>query len=238
MRKSNLFSTAVFMLLIFSTIGFLGCEKGNLFQSSYSKYLELDSYELSNMSDNDMNTMGQALQRLDISFKNGFYQIKQISGAQVNISEELYDYITKGFGYTNKVIRPKSLISSGPRLKSGYAEPDTTYCVAYALAAMGEVDFEDVKDYIYRHWGLGGVPADSVESVVYHYFPNSNGYDAPLQGGPLNNAFIWYPTSDSSGHAVNGIFYDAASGVILYKDNQNNEAGYITVDSLSQIYYP
>lgn len=239
MRKSNLFATSIFMLLSFITIGFLGCEQENLFPKSYSEYLELDSYELSEMSANDMKKIGLALNRLDITFENGLYQIKQFSGAQVNISEELYNYIIKGFDFTNKVSRPKSVKGSGPRLKSGYADPpDTTYCVAHAIAGMGNVDFSQAVAYIDSIWGAQGVPEKEVASVVLYFYPNSTPYTSPTEGGWLNNAFMWYPTSDSTGHAVNGVYYDADSGLIMYSDDQNNATGIVSKDSVQLIIYP
>lgn len=239
MRKSNLFATSIFMLLIFITIGFLGCEQENLFPKSYSEYLDLDSYELSEMSANDLKTIGLALQRLDITFENGLYQIKQFSGAQVNISEELYEYVIKGFDFTNKVARPKSVKGSGPRLKSGYADPpDTTYCVAYAIAGMGDFDFSKVYNYIDSIWGSQGVPASEVNSAVLYFYPNSTPYTGPTEGGMMNGAFMWYPTSDSTGHAVNGVYYDANTGYIMYSDDQNNTTGIVSKDSVQLVIYP
>jgi hypothetical protein len=84
-RKSNLFTTTFLMLFLFSIIGFWGCEKETFFESQYAEYLDLETYEMSKMSVKDMETMGQALQRLNIDKKNGLYQLKQTSGAQVNI---------------------------------------------------------------------------------------------------------------------------------------------------------
>ncbi|MGV8090433.1 MAG: hypothetical protein AB2L24_01025 [Mangrovibacterium sp.] len=245
-RKSNLFTTFLLMLFSFSIIGFWGCEKESLFENYYSEYLELDSYEFSNMSEKDMNTIGLALQRLDIDKNTGMYNIKQTSGAQVNISEELFDYIKRGFAHTNKIFKSNSLNSSIPRLKSGDTEgdntqpSDSTYCVAHALAGMGGVSFDDAKAYIDSIYGSGGIPSNVIDSVVYHFYPNATD---SLYGGNMNNAFIYFSTSDSTGHAVNGMFYDSESGVIMYHDyqNQNNgspNVGYIMVDSLINVYYP
>src|SRR5690554_1118825 len=100
---------------------------------------------MSKMSVKDMETYGQALQRLNIDKKNGLYRIKQTTGAQVNISEDLFKYITKGFKRTNEIFAPKTFNNLIPRLKSGNTEgdnsqpSDSTYCVAHALAGMGGV---------------------------------------------------------------------------------------------------
>ncbi len=243
-RKSNLFTTTVVMLFFFSIIGFWGCEKESIFESQYTEYLDLETYEMSKMSVKDMETYGQALQRLNIDKKNGLYRIKQTSGAQVNISEDLFDYITKGFERTNEIFAPKTFNNLIPRLKSGNPEnnnsqpSDTTYCVAHALAGMGGTTFGSAKAYIDSVYGSNGVPDYAMDSVVYHFYPNARKSNSVTQGGLLNNAMIWYPTSDTTGHAVNGTFYDSNSGYILYNDYQNNQMLPIQADSISTIYYP
>lgn len=141
------------MLCIFSILGFWGCEKESLYESSYSEFLDLKTYEQSQMSLEDMEIIGLALQRLDIDKKNKLYQIKQTYGAQVNISENLFDYIKKGFEYTNKALNSKSLNSSIVRLKSGNTEDDdpepqdSTHCAIYALVSMGAFSYDVVAAY-------------------------------------------------------------------------------------------
>lgn len=241
-RKSNLFTTTVVMLFFFSIIGFWGCEKENLFESQYAEYLDLESYEMSKMSEKDMETIGQAIQRLNITKNNGLYQIKQRSGRQFNMSEDLYEFVTDGFEHTNSISRPKSFNNLIPRLKSGNPEnnnsqpSDTTYCVAHALAGMGGATFENVKALMDSLGYSNGVPPAALDSIVYRLYPNARKSNSSTQSGTLNNAFIWYPTSDSTGHAVNGIHQ--WGNAIMYYDHQNNRQGIITTDSLSTIYYP
>ena len=59
-RKSNLFTTTVVMLFFFSIIGFWGCEKESIFESQYTEYLDLETYEMSKMSVKDMETYGSS----------------------------------------------------------------------------------------------------------------------------------------------------------------------------------
>lgn len=244
-RKSNLFTTTVVMLFFFSIIGFWGCEKESIFESQYTEYLDLETYEMSKMSVKDMETMGQALQRLNVDKKNGLYLIKQTSGGQVNISEDLFKYITKGFKRTNEIFAPKTFNNLIPRLKSGNTESansqlsDSTYCVAYSLAGMGGISFNSAKSYLDSLGYSNGVPPTALDSVVYHFYPNARKSNSVTQGGLLYNAFMWYRTSDTTGHAVNGMYYNAQSGYIFYQDYQNNgQINFISTDSLSTIYYP
>ena len=150
---------------------------------------------MSKMSEKDMETIGQAIQRLNITKNNGLYQIKQRSGRQFNMSEDLYEFVTDGFEHTNSILRPKSFNNLIPRLKSGNPEnnnsqpSDTTYCVAHALAGMGGATFENVKALIDSLGYSNGVPPAALDSIVYRFYPNarkSNSSEGTLC------AFIWY----------------------------------------------
>ncbi|MDR0602688.1 MAG: hypothetical protein LBG80_00110 [Bacteroidales bacterium] len=244
-RKQNLFTTTVVMLFFFSIIGFWGCEKESIFESQYTEYLDLETYEMSKMSVKDMETMGQALQRLNIYKKKGLYQIKQTSGAQVNISEDLFDYITKGFEHTNVVYNPKSFNSFIPRLKSGNTEDsntqprDSTHCASYALAAMGGVDYATAAAYSDSTYGAGGVPADSMVSFFRNFYPNGSSVNPDsLSGGFMGSNMIYFQTSDSTGHAVNGTYYDTNSGNIMYSDPQTGGTGIININDVIGVFKP
>lgn len=241
-RKSNLFTTTVVMLFFFSVIGFWGCEKESIFESQYTEYLDLETFEMSKMTAKDMETISQALQRLNVNKKNGLYEIKQTSGLQINISEDLFEYITKSFAYTNSVVSPKSFNNLIPRLKSGSTEgepQDSTHCASYALAAMGGYNYNDVAAYSDSLYGTGGVPADSMDSFFYNYYPNGSSVNPDsLSGGFMGNNMLYFNTSDSTGHAVNGTYYDANSGNIMYSDPQTGGSGIININDVNGIYIP
>lgn len=234
------------MIFFFSIIGFWGCEQENLFESQYDDYLELGSYEMLEMSEKDMETIGHAIQRLDVSMKNGLYQIKQSSGRQVNMSERLFEFVTDAYEHTNNISRPKSFNNLIPRLKSGNTEnndpepSDTTYCVAHALAGMGGANFESVKALMDSLGYSQGVPPGALDSIVRQFYPNARKSTSSTQSGSLNNAVIYYQTSDTTGHAVNGLtqYGSGGSSAIMYWDSQNHKYGVITADSVKIIYYP
>lgn len=230
------------MLFFFSIIGFWGCEKESLLESQYEEYLDLETYEMSKMSVKDMETISQALQRLNISKKNGLYEIKQTSGIQINVSEDLFEYITKSFAHTNKIVSPKSFNNLIPRLKSGSTEggqQDSTHCASYALAAMGGYNYNDVAAYSDSTYGAGGVPADSMASFFYYFYPNGSSVNPDsLSGGFMGNNMIYFQTSDSTGHAVNGTYYDANSGNIMYSDPQTGGSGIININDVIGVFKP
>lgn len=244
-RKSNLFTTAVVMLFFFSIIGFWGCEEESEFESQYTEYLDLETYEMSKMEVKDMEILGQALQRLNIYKKKGRYEISQTSGAQVNISEDLFDYITKGFEHTNVVYNSKSFSSIIPRLKSGGYEGsngqpiDSTHCASYALAGMGGVNYATAAAYSDNRYGTNGVPADSMASFFYHFYPNGSSVNPnSLSGGSMGSNMIYFRTSDNIGHAVNGIYYDAKTGNLMYYDPQNGNTGVINISDVVGVFRP
>lgn len=233
------------MLFFFSIIGFWGCEKESLFEDQYAEYLDLETYEMSQMSVKDMQTIGQALQRLNIYKKKGLYQIKQTSGTQVNISEDLFNYITKGFEHTNVAYNPKSFNSFIPRLKSDNIEginiqpQDSTHCASYALAAMGSVSYATASAYSDSIYGDGGVPADSMYSFFSNFYPNGSSVNPDsLSGGFMGSNMLYFQTSDSTGHALNGIFYDSNSGNIMYSDPQTGGSGIININDVQGIFKP
>jgi hypothetical protein len=108
----------------------------------------------------------------------------------------------------------------------------------YAIVGMGDFDWSQVFNYVDSIWGSQGVPANEVSSAVLYFYPNSTPYTGPTEGGMMNGAFMWYPTSDSTGHAVNGFYYDANAGYIVYSDDQNNTTGIVSKDSVELVIYP
>lgn len=166
------------MLLLFSIIGFWGCEKDNIFENQYPEFLVLDSYELSEMSEKDMNTIGQALQRLDIYKKDGLYHIKQTSGAQVNISDDLFNFIKRLFDNTNDIkLRSSKLSYSIPRLKSGVPEGgDSTSsdCMAHAISYAGGGSYGAVGVWLIAQYGGLGVPLSEFYNACHHFLPNGD----------------------------------------------------------------
>ena len=66
------------------------------------------------------------------------------------------------------------------------------------------------------------MPAYAMDSVISHFYPNARRYDSPIPGRPVNNTLIWFHTSDSTGHAVNGWRFDPSGNYLFYIDKQNN----------------
>ena len=231
------------MLLLFSLIGFMGCEKENLFVSPYDDYLDLATYEMSRMSAKDMETVSKAIRRLDIKNENNLFQIKQTSGAHVNISEDLFNYIKDGFEVTNRIVNHQPFNEMTLRVKSGNPEggtqpQDSTRCVAYALSGLG-INLNRAISYIDSLGYSNGVPADSMYAVFRNFFPNGRSVNInTMNYGTMPGNLLYFRTFDSTGHAVNGTFYDSGSRVIMYNDLQNGQTGFTTSDQVMGLFLP
>jgi hypothetical protein len=239
--------TALVFVGIFSGLQSCSSEDSQNMQSSQLEYLDLKTFEMSKMSVKDMEIIGQALQRLNIYKSKGLYQIKQTSGEQVNISEDLFIYIKKGFELTNHY----SLSSSIPRFKAGPAEgggntQDLTHCVSYALAALGGFSYETLATYSDSKYGSNGVLSGDVGSFFFHFYPNGTSI-APrdLNGGFMGKNILFFKITETvggviktTGHAVNGTYYDANSGKIFYYDPQMKTDGIVNISDVVYIYKP
>ncbi|HOT14820.1 MAG TPA: hypothetical protein PK252_08675 [Bacteroidales bacterium] len=237
--KSNLCSTFVLMLLAFIFIGLWSCEKEDSPNNNYSEYLQLDSYELSSMTEKDMKIMGKALERLNIEYTNGVYFVKQKSGSEVNISDELFTFIKNSFDYSNKLFKPNSVIYKKVRVKSGSpeggkTEKDTTNCVAIAIAKMANLSSDSVIAICKRLFGNDGVPSDSIDYVVKYICPTAQ-KSTKYTPGFTNYDFIWFKTGPDSGHAVNAT-RNFENGYIFFYDGQNKQNGIISSDRVETRY--
>ena len=103
---------------------------------------------------------------------------------------------------------------------------------------MGGIDFEKVFDYIEGKYGIYGVPFDQVETEVLYFCPNATPYVGPQGYDFQDYAFMWYPNSDTTGHAVNAYWYWSESETMMYVDDQNGGVGFVSKDSIQLIIYP
>jgi hypothetical protein len=184
------------------------------------------------MSKKDLKKLNKALERVDIYKKNGLYHIKQASGAQVNISEQLYKYLKAGVANTNKYINPKALNYSPPHLismseGSEGGEQYRTDCAAVAVAHAGNVSLRDAEKYESNHYPKG-VPSDSMSQFIHHFYKHA--YKTGNPGASEDHSTILtFSTSSTTAHAVNGTGFDQKDLEIKYHDYQTGQASKIGV---------
>lgn len=230
-----------FGIIVASTIIFQGCQEDDIVTSNELSYLSLpQGIDLSNASVNDMNVLSKALGRLDVSKKKGLYHIKQTSGAQVNISEDLFNFIKGLYDHTNKIFQSYSLSYSLPRLKSGNPEEGTSSdCMAHAISYAGGGTYGTVGCYLLSQYNGLSVPLSSFSDACQHFFPNgSTASIGEFSNGSMNNAIIIYMTGPNTAHAVNGTYYDQSNGTVWFHDPQSGENGVLNANDITNIYRP
>jgi hypothetical protein len=138
--KSEFSIFVIGLATILGSLIFQGCQEDDITTDNGLPYLSVDSkIDLPNLSEQDMYTLQQALGRIEIYRNGGFYKIKQTSGAQINISEELFDFLKNSVAHTNEIFKRDALKLPVPRLKSGQEtdlpqDEKRTDCLARAIA--------------------------------------------------------------------------------------------------------
>lgn len=184
-KKSNLFATSIVLLFTFCIVGFWGCESDQ--EDSAQEFLDIKTYDMSKMTETDFKTIIKAMERLDVSRKDGLYVVKETSGNQVNISNQLFDFVKQSFSRTNKLLKGRKLKNIIARINSGNPED----CVAHAIAGLNAgVSYAQADAYITSLYGSNGVPPNALISVVQHFFPQLQFSTSPPSSGQMNNKIV------------------------------------------------
>ena len=231
-----------FILLVVLILGgchiFIGCQQqvDDFEVKSVLPYLSIEGdLDNLNLSKGEMKILFEALGRINVEEKDGLYQLKEKSGAEINISEKLYKFFSAKIEYENQVLISTPLVYLRPRTRTieefgGDKEP--TDCVAHTIAdVLGHYgindSFNDVSSWIEDGYGENGVPGGSYYEVMDYYFI----------GEPISipNYHDDYSFIDDSSVVVVGVIGRPEGGVahsveklkiennnVIYKDNQND----------------
>ncbi|GHT25646.1 hypothetical protein FACS189430_12280 [Bacteroidia bacterium] len=131
-NKVSAISVVVFALVI----GFMvGCQKEEDVDDINLPYLELNASDLSKLSEDELNTLKLAKERIEkyVYSDNGVFELRLKSGKQVNISDDLFSHFDSSIKRANQMIKKDGLVISQnrlvkpqsltPRLKSGNESP-------------------------------------------------------------------------------------------------------------------
>lgn len=174
-----------FILLVVLILGgchiFIGCQQqvDDFEVKSVLPYLSIEGdLDNLNLSKGEMKILFEALGRINVEEKDGLYQLKEKSGAEINISEKLYKFFSAKIEYENQVLISTPLVYLRPRTRTieefgGDKEP--TDCVAHTIAdVLGHYgindSFNDVSSWIEDGYGENGVPGGSYYEVMDYYF--------------------------------------------------------------------
>lgn len=231
-----------FILLLVLILGgchiFIGCQQqvDDFGMKSVLPYLSIEGdFDNLNLSENEIKILFEALGRMTVEEKDGLYQLKEKSGAEINISEELYKFFSEKIEYENQMLISAPLVYSRPRTRTieEYGDDkEPTDCVAYTIADVlehyGITDsFDGVSSWIDDKYGENGVPGGSYYEVMNHYFIGEPMY--------IPNYHDNYSFIDDSSVVVVGVIGRPEGGVahsveilkiednnVIYKDNQND----------------
>lgn len=231
----------VTLLILFSLFPFIGCQQDELDRNDNSSFLSLgENPDYSALSKNEMKILRTAFQRLEIEIKNDCFYMRQISGAEVHISEDLFLYFKKALEKSNAMIENSEIVLSLPRTRSyeeGGSSNRRSDCVACAVVSMlnkrgRSVSLGDVSAWIESQYGYDGVPDYAFKTVLDHYF----------YGGEIMvpvNTNLYYDdiiavmgTSDGGAHAFT--LQGVNNGYFIGFDDQN---GYSFVQPITQLRY-
>lgn len=157
--KNNLLLLCTLLLA-----GFVSCQQEDTADNQYSdsEFLNLSNgINLTKGAEMDNSTLSMALSRLDIyKGTDGFYHIKQTSGDDVHMSEDLFNHFKDAVNYTNQLFETKSLNVSAPRLRSISHDLDKediqTDCLSRAIwAANNNLNWNDINSYMNNNGIIG-----------------------------------------------------------------------------------
>ena len=209
------------------------------YESPKLTYLDIRTTNMKQMTEEDHKTVFAAMERMGVHDENGFLVYPENSPSNLNISRRLYSCVKKLCNNGN--CRIKGLTLNIPLTKSiGENESGEAYdCVGYAIYGMGASQ-SDALDYVHNHFPRG-VPRDSLDSVVDHFFSSYTKTPRPdetTSWGYRPQPMVWYVVQGNIAHAINCTFYDGDSHDILYYDYQNRTSGALSGTQIENYYIP
>lgn len=237
--KSNKLIYIVFISFIASIIVFIGCqqEESPAGPNDNGAYLSFSpNVDFDNLTKGDWEVISRAFTRINLrENEDGLFEIPYKSGAEINMSDEL-------FGFFEDVLeRSNAKILSGVdynRIKIRNLEEDVSTnadCVARSIAFATGMDYDEVSAYIIERYGRNSVPSSDFYSVMNHF---CNGAQVGLS--MFNGMDIAYNSSNKyvivigAKHAVNVLRKDGDK--IAYWDPQANDVFVCSPSSITHVY--
>lgn len=119
LKYAGFLASIIIVLAFFSSNS---CQQDSL--NNGSKFLSFSATKqsLDKLSKEELNNFILALERIQIVSENGFYEIVQKNGQEINISENLFSYIKQIVENSNRLVNAKSKKSTTPHLRSDTVE--------------------------------------------------------------------------------------------------------------------
>ncbi|MBQ3148136.1 MAG: hypothetical protein IJB87_02095 [Alistipes sp.] len=215
---------AAVVLLAMSTSFLTSCSQKDIESLSeegalqkYDTYLSLATGKIpENPTDEEWKIIDEAHCRLDYETdSNGIITIKQESAADVNISNELFNYFKGAIERHNMLIQ-----GTGPNTNLTRIPYD---CVAIHIVLISQrlgspLDYGLVNSWIYNHYGITGVPVDKMKETVQRFLVATQ-VTLPFSTASLGNGQILLVINNQHAVLFDNIYGD---GDIRYYDHQKS----------------
>lgn len=185
-----------------------------------------------NMSKEEISDLGKAYCRLDIIEKDDLFYIRQKSGVEINISEELFQYFKDLVKEMNDKFVNQKIELALPRTRTNDEGNDggRNDCVAHTVVAVlssfgKSTSVSDVSSWIENQYGDNGVPFNQMSTVLNHYFVASS-VPIPVEYthsfADSANQLIGVLEYENMAHAVTIIAINGST--VFYRDDQNQSS--------------
>lgn len=111
LKHAGFLASIIILLAFFSSNG---CQQDSLNNGPTFLSFSATKQSLDKLSKEELNNFILALERIQIVSENGFYEIVQQNGQEINISENLFSYIKQIVENSNRLVNAKSKNSTTP----------------------------------------------------------------------------------------------------------------------------
>ncbi len=223
---------AIIVLMLVS-----GCQQEPLMNEDFDNlsYIALpQGADINNLNDYEIKIVMSAFSRMKIvEREDGLCELMTKSGAEVNVSEEIYCLYQKMIEVSNSEIISGVTYSRSTLMigEEGGSSAGQTDCLARSIAAATGKSYDEINRYITQKYGNGGVPASEFYNAVSNFGAGSAiNVNSMISSGNYQKCII---VIDST-HAVNA--YGYSNGYITYWDYQNNAPGYVDPSRVTHAY--
>ena len=209
-------------LLVMSTSFLTSCSQKDLenlsaeeVSSKYETYLSLASGKFpENPTDEEWRIIDEAHCRLDYETDaEGITTIKQKTAAEVNISNELFDYFKGAIERHNMLIQ-----GLGANLTRIPYDCVAVHIVLISQRLGSPLNYGLVNSWIYNHYGITGVPVDKMEETVTRFLVATK-IQMPFSTAALGSGQILLVIGNQHAVLFDNMYGD---GDIRYYDHQKS----------------
>ena len=202
---------------IILTFAFSACSEFSI-KDEDSPFLKMSTYRASQLTEEDYTILEEAESRLTILEQDGFYYIQERCGQDVNISEELYQFIRKGYKLKNQIRSGTNIARYQiPRTKSmSENTSELPDCVFYAILNTGSTKLNSptyytIKSYaetIQPDWiGNEGFTMSEADDIITHFVSATSHSSISYDSSVSLQKYIVIVGNDEAKHALNATRY-------------------------------